>query len=135
MEYKSLREFRKKVAEAFNAAEDGKVIIIRRRSAGKTVAFRLALEQLKGDRQIATPTISPYEVVDGKLHYIAPPIAPISPHDVVAGVEPTFINYQPTVKTPKVSCCKLAKRCNHWIYDDINGYWFNTRTHEKREED
>lgn len=123
----SIREFRMKLKEAFEAAESGDVYITRkgqryRLSVESTsdMLNRLADEHAAAEREIyGTPEITPT------------PEIPETPK-----VEEIIVPQQQPADTPQQSglpCCNQASPCKHWRWDPQLAIWQNILTGEIRE--
>ena len=119
----SIREFRMKLKEAFEAAESGDVYITRkgqryRLSVESTsdMLNRLADEHAAAEREIyGTPKSTPT------------PEIPETPK-VAEQQRPAEI-----VSKPGLPCCNQASPCKHWRWDPQLAMWQNILTGEIRE--
>ncbi len=113
----SIREFRMKLKEAFEAAESGDVYITRKGQryrlcveSTSDMLNRLADEYTKADKQVyGTPESTP-----------APEIPETS--------KPAEI-----VSKPGLPCCNQSSPCKHWRWDPQLAMWQNILTGEIRE--
>lgn len=123
----SIREFRMKLKEAFEAAESGDVYITRkgqryRLSVESTsdMLNRLADEYTEADKQI-------YGVTDN---------TPTPEISETPKVEEIIISQQQPATTPQqtgLPCCNQASPCKHWRWDPQLAMWQNILTGEIRE--
>lgn len=114
----SIREFRMKLKEAFEAAESGDVYITR-----KGQRYRLCVESTSG---MLNRLADEYTEAEKQLY------GATTPSYGVPESTPT-----PEIpETPKVAglpCCNQASPCKHWRWDPQLAMWQNILTGEIRE--
>lgn len=125
----SIREFRMKLKEAFEAAESGDVYITRKGQryrlcveSTSDMLNRLADEYTEADKQIyGVPNNTPT------------PNIPETPK--AAGQQRVAEQQIPaeTITKPGLPCCNQASPCKHWRWDAQLAMWQNILTGEIRE--
>lgn len=110
----TIREFRMKLKEAFEAAESGDVYITR-----KGQRYRLCVESVS--RQIDR-LADEYTEADKQLYGVAPETTP-APE----------IPETPKVAGTGLPCCNQSSPCKHWRWDAQLAVWQNILTGEIRE--
>lgn len=113
----SIREFRMKLKEAFEAAESGDVYITRKGQryrlcveSTSDMLNRLADEYTEADKQVyGTPEITPTPEIPE-----TPKVAETTPR-------------------PGLPCCMKPSPCKHWRWDAQLAMWQNILTGEIRE--
>ena len=115
----SIREFRMKLKEAFEAAESGDVYITR-----KGQRYRLCVESVSQrlDRQAAEWAEAERELY-GVPNNTPTPEIPETPKAAV----------QRQVEQTGLPCCNQASPCKHWRWDPQLAMWQNILTGEIRE--
>lgn len=119
----SIREFRMKLKEAFEAAESGDVYITRKGQryrlcveSTSDMLNRLADEYTEADKQIyGVPNNTP---------------TPNIPETPKAAVQQQVAE---TVPKPGLPCCMKPSPCKHWRWDAQLAMWQNILTGEIRE--
>lgn len=113
----SIREFRMKLKEAFEAAESGDVYITR-----KGQRYRLSVESTS---DMLNRLADEHTAAEREL-YGTPEITPT----------PNIPETQKPAATPQQSglpCCNQASPCKHWRWDPQLAMWQNILTGEIRE--
>lgn len=125
----SIREFRMKLKEAFEAAESGDVYITRKGQryrlcveSTSDMLNRLADEYTEADRQVyglGVPTNTPT------------PEIPETPKAAVQRQVEEIIT--PQQRPAGLPCCNQSSPCKHWRWDPQLAMWQNILTGEIRE--
>lgn len=131
----SIREFRMKLKEAFEAAESGDVYITRkgqryRLSVESTsdMLNRLADEYTEADKQVyGTP-----ETSQGSHGHSPNTPTPEIPETPKVAEQQRPADTAPQQK-PGLPCCNQASPCKHWRWDAQLAMWQNILTGEIRE--
>lgn len=117
----TIREFRMKLKEAFEAAESGDVYITR-----KGQRYRLSVESVS---QQLDRLADEYTEADKQLYGVT-----AQPHRVPESTPTPEIVEQPkpAVQTG-LPCCNQSSPCKHWRWDAQLAVWQNILTGEIRE--
>lgn len=113
----SIREFRMKLKEAFEAAESGDVYITR-----KGQRYRLSAESMS---QQLDRLADEHAAAEREL-YGVPDSTPTP--EIPETPKPAAIHQQ-----PGLPCCNQASPCKHWRWDPQLAMWQNILTGEIRE--
>lgn len=119
----TIREFRMKLKEAFEAAESGDVYITR-----KGQRYRLSVESVS---QQLDRLADEHAAAEREL-YGTPEITPTPKIPETPKVEETIIPQQRPAQTG-LPCCNQASPCKHWRWDPQLAMWQNILTGEIRE--
>ena len=135
----SIREFRMKLKEAFEAAESGDVYITRKGQryrlcveSTSDMLNRLADEYTEADRQVyGVPSYEATAQPHGVPEKEPTPEIPETPKAAVQRqVEEIIVPQQQAAGLP---CCNQASPCKHWRWDAQLAMWQNILTGEIRE--
>lgn len=119
----TIREFRMKLKEAFEAAESGDVYITR-----KGQRYRLSVESVS---QQLDRLADEHAAAEREL-YGVPESTPTPKNPETPKVEETIIPQQRPAQTG-LPCCNQASPCKHWRWDPQLAMWQNILTGEIRE--
>ena len=133
----TIREFRMKLKEAFEAAESGDVYITRKGQryrlcveSTSDMLNRLADEHAEAERELyGTP-----ETSQGSQGHS--PNTPTPENPEIPKVEEIIIPQQrpaETVPRPGLPCCMKPSPCKHWRWDHQLAMWQNILTGEIKE--
>nr|DAT48140.1 MAG TPA: antitoxin [Caudoviricetes sp.] len=113
----SIREFRMKLKEAFEAAESGDVYITR-----KGQRYRLSVESVS--RQLDR-LADEHAAAERELYGV--------PNNTPTPEIPEATKVAETVPRPGLPCCMKPSPCKHWRWDPQLAMWQNILTGEIRE--
>lgn len=119
----SIREFRMKLKEAFEAAESGDVYITR-----KGQRYRLCVESTS---QQLDRLADEHAEAERELYGV--PKTSQSSHGHSPNTPTPEIPETPKVEQPGLPCCNQASPCKHWRWDPQLAMWQNILTGEIRE--
>ncbi len=120
----SIREFRMKLKEAFEAAESGDVYITR-----KGQRYRLSVESVG---QQLDRLADEHAAAEREL-YGAPENTPTPEISETPKVAEQQKPAETIVNKPGLPCCNQASPCKHWRWDPQLAMWQNILTGEIRE--
>lgn len=125
----SIREFRMKLREAFEAAESGDVYITR-----KGQRYRLCVESTS---DMLNRLADEYTEADKQVYGVPSYEATAQPHGVPEKEPTPEISETPKpaeiVSKPGLPCCNQASPCKHWRWDPQLAMWQNILTGEIKE--
>lgn len=118
----SIREFRMKLKEAFEAAESGDVYITR-----KGQRYRLCVESTS---DMLNRLADEYTEADKQVYGVTTPSYGLG---VPENTPTPEIPETPKPAQPDLACCNQSSPCKHWRWDPQLAIWQNILTGEIRE--
>lgn len=114
MKYKSVREFRASVKEAFDVASSGETVHIMRSDEEFLLVSKTAVQKRRED----------------KSDQFAQEYTPPNLEKKVSEAAPQEVT---TSELGELPCCAAKKPCKHWTFDDSKPAWVNSRSGREKE--